>query len=450
VNIETTINDRVPEQFGGGRDPALEIVSVTPIPHHGVLSGQSVETPRPGEQFDGYVLPIAGWVYGAAVPVTRVHLRCGSRMLREVTPKFDRRDVAELYSAAGELPVGFLTELGAVDLPPSFEIELIAQIDDGRMIPFALVSGRRRALEPRSATTLRPIFVTNIGRVGSTVLMNLLRCHPQIVVHDLYPYETRALGYWMHMLKVLGAPADHERSASPNTYEDEGHWVGHHPHNMRPVIEPAAIGGWLRRDYIAELAAFCQTSAENFYRSVAAAQGVERPLYFAEKRNPRGPARLASELYPDARELFLVRDPRDMVCSMLSFYEKTRLVSFGRDHFTDDEQFVKSVVPALNDLIAQRAEREHRSLLVRYEDLVTSPLTELERILNYVELPAGPELRAEIVDRALRDTASSARHRTTSSAGASVGRWRTDLTPSMQAACESAFCDLLPALGYEQ
>ncbi len=421
---------------------------MTTIPHQGALSGQSIEAPRAGERFDGYVLPLAGWVYSAVVPVTLVHVRCDGRTLHSMPTKFARPDVSAHYSAAEGLSVGFLAELGAVDLPLEFELELVAELDDGRMIPFIAVTGRRRALEPRRLAGMRPIFVTNIGRCGSTVLMNLLRCHPQIVVHDLYPYETRALGYWMHMLKVLGQPADHNRSASPNSYEDDLHWVGRHPHNMPPVTGPEPVSRWLRREYIDELAGFCQMSAERFYESVAEAQGVIEPVYFAEKRNPRSTARLASELYPDSRELFLIRDPRDMVCSMLSFYEKTRLVSFGRDAARSDEEFVLLIAPALKDLVRQISERADRSLLVRYEDMVATPLDELQRILCYLELAADEALRVEIVERAMRETSRSARHRTTASASASVGRWQTDLSPSTQAVCESAFGELLPALGY--
>jgi hypothetical protein len=278
--------------------------------------------------------------------------------------------------------------------------------------------------------------------------MNLLRCHPRIVVHDLYPYETRALGYWMHMLRVLSGPADHARSANPNRYEDDPYWVGRHPHNMRPVVDPEPIGQWLRGAYVDELAAFCQSSADGFYAAVAEAQGVEGPVYFAEKRNPRSTARLASELYPDGRELFLVRDPRDMVCSMLSFYEKTQLVSFGRDAARDDEEFVQAIAPALHDLILQMGERADRSLVVRYEDLVATPADALAEILAYLQLDTSPAQQAAIVEQAFADTSSSLRHRTTTDGDSSIGRWRRDLSESMQAACATAFDAVLPQLGY--
>jgi LPS sulfotransferase NodH len=296
---------------------------------------------------------------------------------------------------------------------------------------------------------MRPIFVTNVGRCGSTLMMDLLRVHRQIAVHDLYPYETRALGYWMHMLKVLSEPANHARSASPNSFEDDAFWVGRHPNNMRPVIEPDAVRRFFRRDYIDDLAAFCQASTERFYRSVCAAQGLERPVYFAEKRNPRATARIASELYPDAREIFLVRDPRDMVCSMISFFEKTRLVSFGRDRTGSDEVFVREIAQALGELVCHIGERGEGAIVVRYEELVTNPARTLADVLEYLELPTSAREREEMIARAAESTEDSMRHRTTPTARASIGRWLRDLDEPMRDLCNGVFAEHLAALGYE-
>ena len=37
------------------------------------------------------------------------------------------------------------------------------------------------------------------------------------------------------------------------------------------------------------------------------------------------------QLYPRAREIFLVRDPRDTLASMLAFNARRGFVDFGRD-----------------------------------------------------------------------------------------------------------------------
>lgn len=430
--------------------PMIETLEVERIPSDGQLTGQSVETPRPGTAHDILVLPVAGWIHAAgSATATAVHVVSEGRSVASAAVSFVRPDVASHLGIPEDAPVGFLTDVNLLGLPLGFELGLEVELDDGRRFPFARISGRRQTMQPRFQPTMRPIFVTNIGRCGSTLMMNVLRCHPRIVVHDLYPYETRALSYWVHMLKVLGEPANHARSANPNSYEDDAFWVGRHPHNMRPVIDPPALGGFLRRDYLSQLAEFAQASTEAFYSAVREAQGVDDPVYFAEKRNPRPTARIASELYPDAREIFLVRDPRDMVCSMISFYEKTQLVSFGRDRSGSDAEFIGGIAHAMRDLVRQLRERRDGSLLVRYEDLVGDMPGTLRRVLDYLELPTSAETRDEIVEQAQASTSDSRRHRTTADGGASMGRWRRDLDEPMQELCLAAFGDLIEELGYE-
>jgi sulfotransferase family protein len=429
--------------------PPLEAFEVTPVPCDGQLSGRGVESPRAHTAYDGYVLSISGWVHAAPVAPSWVHVVSQERAVASAAVAFPRPDVAAHLSLSAEEPLGFLTEINVLGLPRSFELTLEVEFADGRRFPFAAITGARQPLHRRFQPTMRPIFVTNIGRCGSTLLMSLLGGHPRVAVHDLHPYETRALGYWAHMLKVLGEPANHARSASPNSYEDDAFWVGRHPHNMHPVIEPDSVHRFLRRDYVECLAEFAQASTEGFYRSVSEAQGVEEPAYFAEKRNPRATARIASELYPEAREIFLVRDPRDMVCSMISFYEKTQLVSFGRDRSGSDEAFVADIARALRDLIRQMHERGEDAIVVRYEDLIHDMPGTLTTVLEYLDLARTPAIVEAILTRARQSTPESRRHRTTPDDRASVHRWRRDLSESMQRLCGGAFAESLNELGYE-
>jgi Sulfotransferase family len=429
--------------------PLIETLAVTPIRCDSQLAGRGVETPQAGTSHDAYSLTISGWVYATPAAPTHVRVVSEGRILASAAVSFPRPDVAAHLAVADDLAMGFLTDISVLGLPTNFELRLEVELSDERQFAFAAITGRRRPLRSDFHPTIRPVFVTNIGRCGSTLMMDLLRRHPRIVVHDLYPYETRALSYWTHMLKVLSEPANHTRSASPNSYEDDAFWVGRHPHNMRPVVEPRSVRDFLRRDYVDRLAEFCQASTEDFYRSVCEAQAVEEPVYFAEKRNPRATARIASELYPDVREIFLVRDPRDMVCSMISFYEKTRLVSFGRDAGLSDEEFVRRIGDGLRDLVVHMRERREQAIVVRYEDLVGDPPTTLARVLEYLELPASATLQRSIVAEARGSTTNSRRHRTTADDGASIGRWQRDLGEPMKELCASAFGELTEELGYE-
>jgi hypothetical protein len=426
----------------------IETFEVTQVPCDGQLAGRGVEAPQSQTTCDGYVLSISGWVHAADSSPTAVHVVCEERAVSSAAVSFPRPDVAEHLSVPEDAPLGFLTDISVLGLPARFELTLEVELADGRRFPFAAISGARRPLHTHFQPTMQPIFVTNIGRCGSTAMMRLLRSHPQIAVHDLYPYETRALGYWTHMLKTLSQPANHTHSANPNTYEDDAFWVGRHPHNMRPVIVPDQIREFFRNDYVEQLAEFCQASTERFYTSVCEAQEVEQPLYFAEKRNPRAAARIASELYPDGREIFLVRDPRDMVCSMISFYETTRLVSFGRDSTGSDQAFVADIAQALRDLMRHIRERGEGAIVVRYEDLVGDMPSTLAAVLGYLELPTSEATTSSMIADARESTPDSRRHRTTPDERASIERWRRDLSEPMQEMCNVAFAESLEVLGY--
>jgi hypothetical protein len=429
--------------------PPIELHEIARVPVAGAIDNCSVDAPQTETTLDSYVLPIAGWIHASAAAPVSVHIASEGRRIATAPVEFPRRDVAAHLSLAEDLPLGFMTSLNVLGLPRNFELTLTAELADGSRVPFAVVHGERSGPPPKPTSSVQPIFVTNIGRCGSTLMMNLLRAHPQIVVHDLYPYETRVASYWMHMLKVLSGPADHRHSAHPNSFEDDPYWVGRNIHNMWPTIEPAAMHQCLRRDYVDRLAEFCQASIDEFYAAVTRAQDVEEPVYFAEKRNPRGTARIASELYPDGREIFLVREPRDMVCSMISFYEKTRLVSFGREQSGSDEEFIGGIQLALRDLVRHLGERREQSIVVRYEDLIAETQGTLARVLEYLDLPGDAALQESIVAAALQSTSDSQRHRTTADAASSIGRWRRDLPPPMQELCTDAFGELIEGLGYE-
>ena len=62
--------------------------------------------------------------------------------------------------------------------------------------------------------SMQPIMVTSPGRSGSTLLMRMLAEHPDIIVHERFPYETNVFSYWMHFMHVLAAPADTSRVES--------------------------------------------------------------------------------------------------------------------------------------------------------------------------------------------------------------------------------------------
>ena len=196
----------------------------------------------------------------------------------------------------------------------------------------------------------------------------------------------------------------------------------------------------------------------------AAVRGIDRFYDLADRMDGRPPAAegethyfteknlqpewLFWEVYPRAREIFLVRDFRDVICSSLAANAKWGKRFFGRAHAADDRDyvFVRAAMarPWILEPWRQRGERAH---LVRYEELILDPEPVLRGVLEYLELDPSDSAIREMLRLAGATQAGEARseHMTSSSAAASIGRWKTDLPAPLVEACDEAFAEFFAA-----
>jgi hypothetical protein len=293
--------------------------------------------------------------------------------------------------------------------------------------------------------------------------MQLLSAHPEIVLYRRFPYESAPGKYWLHMLKVLSAPGDLLRSADPDNFHRDPHFVGQNPYHDESVHERPSLAYWFGRSHIERLAAFCQRNIEDWYMTLARSQEQDRPRYFAEKYIWPGdlPA-LAWELYPQAKEVFLVRDFRDMACSILAFDRKRGFAGFGRPPGTTDEEYMRGELRRMAlDLQASWRERRDRAHLLRYEDLVRRPDEALAGLLEYLEVDRSEAAVQRILEvrgdnsSLLPGTSITPRtfvdeHRTAESLDASIGRWKHDGDASMRRLSNEVFGDILDDFGYAE
>jgi len=381
--------------------------------------------------------------------VKTLELMHEDRLLRAVPVRGHRRDMAVRFpDIAWAEHCGFTMDSGVLGLPREFELTLDAILEDGDRVSTATIRGTHEPLRSSHQPGLQPLMVTSLGRTGSTWLMQLVGAHPEIVFHPSHPYEIRAAAYWMHMLKVLSEPANHLQSADVGNFHANLFWVGHHPfHSPRTTAAPP-LRQWFRETYPEQLAAFCQRNIDAFYSEVAGMQQKPNPRYFAEKFQPSYLQWLVWELYPQAREIVLVRDPRDMLCSILAFNAKRGYVAFRREQAESDEDYIRQLARQTSRFCERWQQRADKARLVKYEDLVTRPIETLTGILDYLGLESSPSMSAAMLASAAEETPESAHHRTSASATASIGRWRRDLDQALRPVCEAAFRDSLVALGY--
>ena len=441
---------------GAGREaaisPQVEIVGIERRPLDADrLVGAELDRPREGDGWSGHTLSLAGWALGTDVPAVAVDLVHEGRVLRKVPLAMQRGDVIERHGdrAGGRARCGFRTSVTTIGLPDPFEVLVRIVFDDGGLHPLALIRGRHHGLETGYEPALRPIGVTTLGRTGSTWLMKLLGAHPEVAVHGGYPFETRSAAYWLHMVRVLSDPANPLQSSHPDAFSDDLWSIGHHPFHRESLIDEPELWSWFAGAYPARLAELAQRSIDEFYGRVAAGSGRPDAIRFAEKLVPGHIPWLMWELYPDAGEILLVRDFRDMACSILAFNEKRGFVAFGRENVGSDAEFIERNLRAgAHGLLKSWRQRQDRLQLLRYEDLVLEPETTLETLCEGLGLAADPGTIAGVLEGASRPDGALAGHRTARDPRASIERWRTELSPELVSACRTAFAEPLEAFGY--
>jgi sulfotransferase family protein len=428
----------------------IEVLDVRRFPlDRSLVAAAAVDTPVPGLHSDGHVLDIRGWVVGIRGRAETIEVIGDHGLIRSAPVRVPRRDVADRFrQVEGADTCGFRTAVGLAGLGGTFRLEIRALFADGTRVPIATIVGTRTSVSVDSSNLLQPIILTSLGRTGTTWLMRLMLEHPQMVVHPAHPHEVHAAAYWAHMFKVLSEPADHLHSAHPDAFRTRMSHVGHHPFSGPPVTAEPAMADWFGVDYPDRLAAFSTQAIDSFYRRLAKTQG-KKPRYFAEKFQPDLIPALMWELYPNGREVVLVRDFRDVVCSVLAFNRKRGFADFGRESAASDEDYVRAFASHCRWLLEAYRSRADRAFLLRYEDLIIRPEETLRELLVHLDLPSDDRLVAGMLDRASTVGGPLADHRTTDHAKRSVGRWVLDMDPSLQQACEESLSQVLLDFGYD-
>jgi Sulfotransferase family len=426
-----------------------------------------LDFPKVGPQEEGYSLNVAGWVVGRKARAVAVEVTCEEWPVRRTDVWLpilvpDGRDqpptgaAARLRGLAGRLRQdahrlklwsgnrekpkewensGFQASVGMLGLPHEFELRVDALLDDSSRVLLATVKGRHEAVRVPRTAQLSPILVSYLARSGSTWLMRLLSQHPEIVVFDRFPYETFVAIHALRMLRILTMPANPARDEDLNRMW--GVFDSIPPLPFHCPGSPVAYQ-WLRRDYVERFAAFCTTTIDGFYGNVAEAQGKTGARFFAEKAVPL-PALpfIAADVYPDFRQIILVRDPRDVLCSQAAFFHRDK-----------NEQLVAEIREAMHRLLLARNADVTGVHVLRYEDLVAQPVEALQGVFAFLGLADDAESIRDLVRQAGGDSPELAAHRTAPSPESSIGRFRRDLDPSLRQRCEEVCGALMADLGY--
>lgn len=262
-----------------------------------------------------------------------------------------------------------------------------------------------------------PFFVVGSGRCGATWLYTVIREHPRIAMTN----EARVLDFLYFSNELVNLPDNQPGRCVPQ--------------------EGVEIRGMVRDAYRETLStiyiAKCKEICEDFYRAYFADRQYD---WWGDKLPDPRVALGARRLWPDARYLVLVRDPRDVLCSWRAYAKRPEV----RAQHPELVDYPADTLASSWSAIYRGLPRELEDpMILRYEDLCADPRRHVEGFLRSLDLEWSAD-----VERALEENDTFKGHGTASSLEASMGRWQNELPAEDVALVERVCGDVMTEFGY--
>ena len=279
----------------------IEVLQVTePGEAPGLLYG-AIDKPRPGgSAAEGWSLDVRGARWATATRSPTWSSWAPARVIHTAPCDAPRPALAaERPTCRAPRRAGSTRRSAALDLRPEFELRLRAVLAGGGRAPARddhRPAGARceTSFEPR----MQPLLVTGPGRSGSTIFMQMLAGHPEILAWPPFEQEPRVVTYWIEVLRALARPDSFMRQVAPAGNLNDDWWLGRRDPRPR-ALGDADIQAWLAgrggggaRGVRAIADRVAVRTARRPRRTATASS------YFAEKLRNDIVSDLAWELYP--------------------------------------------------------------------------------------------------------------------------------------------------------
>lgn len=270
---------------------------------------------------------------------------------------------------------------------------------------------------------VRLIFVGGSPRSGTTLLQNILDSHPDIFGGPEF----------LHLPDII---------------------------DLRTKLHRSLNREWItlycsHEQIDAKIRAFI----ESFFSPVVATHQAK----FLSEKTPENVLVFSelAELFPEARFIHVVRDPRAIVASMLEVGARAREKKVRTSRFTYNiHEAIQYLQKCLDAGFRAGQAFPDKVLTVRYERLVTKPEQEIRKICNHLGVDWHPAMMTPADQRHYGEHAITVKSdelwydRQTYYSNpntTSLEKWKRTLTPAQQIAVINAFGDNgeLQALGYE-
>ena len=218
---------------------------------------------------------------------------------------------------------------------------------------------------------MKRIFIMSSERSGSNLLRRILAMHSSIVAPPP-PHIWRHLSYQLPYYGLL-SDVDNLKKAAIDaismTQVSSSHLLWKHKisvDELMPHIKTPNLSGIIAALY--DVYAFRESA----------------PAWVCKENNLFDCAFQARAVLPDAKFIYLCRDGRDVACSIKNVPSHDQHIFHIAHEWRNEQQ---KCILAFQELLAQNA-----AILVRYEDLISNPAAETQRICEFVSLPYEPTM----------------------------------------------------------
>lgn len=277
-------------------------------------------------------------------------------------------------------------------------------------------------------------MIRTFGRTGSTLLMQILGTDKRVCFERLYPFEQRYLTYVYNMARMIGETPKANSTTWNNDvlFQSRTVSIGSLPYGRIKAFDREELS---RRCFVSLWEQFSQAMREHQQLT------HDQLAYYAEKV-PNQVADHANR-YLNARNIFLLRDPRDEMVSIRSFNQKRGFHSFGWLDSDSDISYARKICRNRKQFLQNLLsfDTSHRRIFVRYEDLIKNGEVEVARLSKWLGVPLS-------MKKATRDKCIQKKHMTSENPGLSVERWKSELSEEVLDIFRTEIGNELRELGY--